>query len=235
MDLYAPASFDLLVRKEPMQSNSMRHSGKPEPVKMEYHMGGLLAAIVLYGLRLESPDVETNLTQQLRIAPEATAAASPEVFYLPVVRELLPEFGRTEVDDSIKSTLSTIVTGLLVELIVRSVPRQPIISGSWDRHGAVALSAWTIRFESVATKIRELRRDYLRMAVGEHYDRILNLWDVVVDWRRAPAYLQRPPLRELADTSGNVGAGTKRKAEDKEGWAVPNKRAALVVDLCDSD
>lgn len=308
LDLYAPASFDVhLTKKSARGCMPYARRSNPDPVGIDCDMGGLLAAILIHGTKLQLPDVDKILLQQLKAGADETPAEQFEMIYLPFARELLSEYGRREVDDNIRSTIATMITEVLVALVTKHVPKQPTLSADWTRPGvscschdctdlnaflrsptarvgrfpmgkrrrqhlhqkldgsrqqctheterrgnpqplvvtkidisALAESAWKTRAQMLAINLRELRQDHLKQALGEEYERVLNLWDVVVDWSRAPTCLQRPPLRALQQNvgaaSGQTGVQTKRKAENEiETQSVPKRRAPVVIDLCDSD
>lgn len=114
---------------------------------------------------------------------------------------------------------------------------QPLVVTKQDVY-AMANRGWTSRATQVAKVLRGFRQDPLRAALGEHYERIVNLWNVVLDWSRAPVILQRPPLQDLQQNAaiGAATSGVKRRAEEPATSApATKKKAPIVIDLCDSD
>ncbi|SMR48765.1 unnamed protein product [Zymoseptoria tritici ST99CH_1E4] len=155
----------------------------PEPVGSESGMANLLVTTVMYGLRLQSPEINATMLHQLAKAVKIT----------PPTR--------------LKSC------------------KQPPAHGEDD--------VWIDRAGKFSAELRGLQQDILEQVLGEQYERLLKLRDVIVDWDRVPAILQISATTEgdqNIDPFAESGITSKRTAEGTMEWQHSPKRMAHTVD-----
>ncbi|KJY01872.1 hypothetical protein TI39_contig278g00071 [Zymoseptoria brevis] len=227
--LHVSASLDIsktFNERAPGATNS-DSDPYPEAVGSESGMANLLVATVMYGLRLQSPEITATMLHQLAKAVEAVPPAQLTILYMPFVRELLSTYDELdgEEDEDLKMLWSKIITSTIEQLIVRFVGKQPPAHGEDD--------VWIDRAGSLSVELRGLQQDIIERVLGEQHERLLKLRDVIVDWDSVPAILQISATTEgdqNIDRFADSGITSKRTAEGAMEWQQSPKRMAHTVD-----